>query len=60
VVEHRGVHYVHVRSGIEQANELFIPLAAVRAVVHHQVHLNLCTEDLIGAAWHLDPAAACV
>jgi hypothetical protein len=58
VIDHRGVHYVHVRSGIEQANELFIPLAAVRAVVHHQVHLNLSPEDLVGAAWHVDPAPA--
>jgi nucleotide-binding universal stress UspA family protein len=56
VFAQRGVHYLNVRGGIEQANELFIPLSAVRAVVHHQVHLNLFPEDLAGAAWHIDPA----
>jgi nucleotide-binding universal stress UspA family protein len=58
VVEGQGVHYVHVRGALQQTNELFIPIAAVRAVVHHQVHLRISVEDLLGEAWHLGPATA--
>ena len=40
VIECRHVHYVHVRGGLEHSNELCVRLAAVRAVVGKQVHLN--------------------
>jgi hypothetical protein len=53
---HRGGYCVHVRGGLEGANELRLPIAAVRAVHGHQVHLNLSVEDLLGQPWHIDPA----
>ncbi len=52
------VHYLHVRGGLEEANELYIPLAAVRAVVGQEVHLNLSAEELAAQAWHEPPGAA--
>jgi hypothetical protein len=55
VLEWRGVRYVHVRGGLEHGNELFIPLAGVRAVGAKQVHLTLSVEALAGHAWHVDP-----
>ena len=55
VLEVRNVHYLHVRGGLERANELFIPLGAVRALIGKQVHLVLSLEQLAGEAWHLDP-----
>jgi hypothetical protein len=58
VVERQGIHYVHVRGALQQTDELFIPIAAVRAVVHHQVHLSLSLADLVGEAWHQSPATA--
>ncbi len=55
VLEVGHVHYLHVRGGLEHANELFIPLGAVRQVVGKHVHLTLSLEQLAGEAWHLDP-----
>jgi nucleotide-binding universal stress UspA family protein len=57
VLRHDGVHYLHVHGGLGQANELFIPLSAVRAVAGKQVHLTLTLEDLAGLAWHLPPGS---
>jgi nucleotide-binding universal stress UspA family protein len=57
VLEHQGRHYVHVRGGLEQANELFLPVGAIHAVVGRQVHLHLSPEDLAGQVWHLAPSA---
>jgi nucleotide-binding universal stress UspA family protein len=59
VLTRSDVYYVHVRGGLGRANELFLPLGAVRAVGGGgQVHLNLSVEDLVGQAWHLEPAAS--
>jgi hypothetical protein len=58
VIQRQDVHYVHVRGALQQTNELLIPVAAVRAVVHHQVHLSLSVEDLLGNAWHLRPTTS--
>lgn len=58
VLERRGVHYLRVRGGLEQARELYLPLDAVRATVGHQVRLNLTPADLVGRAWHEPPGAA--
>lgn len=55
VLEHRGLHYIHVRGGLDAPNDLYIPIEAVRQVVGKQVHLNLSPEDLAGQAWHLPP-----
>jgi nucleotide-binding universal stress UspA family protein len=57
VLEHQGIRYVHVRGGLGQANELFLPVGAIHAVVGRQVHLNLSREDLAGQVWHLAPNA---
>src|SRR5579884_2060783 len=57
VLRHDGVHYLHVHGGLGQANELFIPLSAVRAVAGKQVRLTLTLEDLAGLAWHLPPGS---
>jgi nucleotide-binding universal stress UspA family protein len=53
-----GVHYLHVRGGIEGCNGLYLPLGSVQTVVAKQVHLNLSLEDLAGRTWHLPPAPA--
>ena len=55
---YHGTPYVHLRSGLENADALFLPLAAVRAVGGHQVHLNLTAADLVGETWHVPPWAA--
>jgi nucleotide-binding universal stress UspA family protein len=55
VIETRGAPYLHVRGGLEQARELFLPLGAVRAAEGHQVRLNLTTADLLGQTWHTPP-----
>jgi nucleotide-binding universal stress UspA family protein len=55
VLERDGVHYLHVRGGLERANELFLPIGAIEAVVGKQVHLKLSLEDLAGRAWHQAP-----
>ncbi len=56
VLDREGVHYLYVRGGLEGASELYLPLAAVRAVAGKQVHLSLSVEDLVGQAWHRPPA----
>ena len=56
VIERRGLHYLHVRDGIEHANDLYLPIDAVRAVAGRQVHLSLSREQLAGRAWHTPPA----
>ncbi len=56
VIAQQGVHIVHVRGGLEHANELFLPMGAVQVIVGKQVHLNLSMEALAGQAWH-QPAA---
>ena len=56
VLDHQGAHYVHVRGGLENANQLFLPVAAVRGVVGKEVHLNLSLQELAGQAWHLPPS----
>ena len=56
VLVHRGGYCLHVRGGLEGANELCLPMTAVGAVRGHQVHLNLSVEDLLGQPWHLDRA----
>jgi hypothetical protein len=53
-----GLHHVHVRGGLQNVNELFLPLDAVRFVGSQQVHLQLAVEDLLGQAWHLPLDAA--
>lgn len=58
VLERRGIHYLRVRGGLEQARELFLPLDAVRLATGHQVRLNLTPADLVGPAWHQPPWAA--
>ena len=55
VLERNGLHFVHVRGGLDAPNELYLPIAAVRAVVGKQVHLDLSAEDLAGRAWHMPP-----
>jgi hypothetical protein len=55
VIESRGTPYLHVRGGLEQARELFLPLGAVRAAAGHQVRLNLTPADLLGHTWHTPP-----
>ena len=55
VIETRGAPYLHVRGGLEQARELFLPLGAVRAAEGHQVRLNLTPADLLGQTWHTPP-----
>ena len=55
MIDREGVRYIHVRGGLQHANELFIPMTAVRMVVGKQVHLNLSREELSGRAWHLPP-----
>jgi nucleotide-binding universal stress UspA family protein len=57
VLERGAVHYLHLRGGVGQANELFIPVGAIQAVVGKQVHLRLSPEDLAGQAWHQAPSA---
>ena len=57
VLDRNGAYYLYVRGGVENANELWLPLAAVRAVVGQQVHLNLSNEDLAGEAWRVPPSA---
>jgi hypothetical protein len=51
-----GQEYLHVRGGLENVRELFLPMSAVRTIVAGQVHLNLSTEDLVGQTWHTPPA----
>ena len=48
-----GAPYVHVRSGLPDVGELFLPLAEVRLVGCQQVHLQVAREDLLGQAWRL-------
>lgn len=55
VLERHGLHYLHVRGGLDAPNDLYLPIAAVRTVAGKQVHLSLSTEDLAGRAWHLPP-----
>ncbi|HZR99873.1 MAG TPA: hypothetical protein VFE37_14270 [Chloroflexota bacterium] len=55
VIAHAGVRYIHVRGGLQHANELFIPMTAVRLVIGKQVHLSLSPEQLVGRAWHIPP-----
>lgn len=50
-----GLHYVHVRGGLANVDELFLPLSAIRFVGGRQVHLQLAVEDLLGETWHLPP-----
>jgi hypothetical protein len=56
VVERRGLHYLQIGGGLQGANQLYLPIGAVRAVVGRQVHLSLSLEDLIGRPWHEPPA----
>ncbi|HLH24061.1 MAG TPA: hypothetical protein VK066_16185 [Chloroflexota bacterium] len=56
VLERHGLHYVQVGGGLQNANQLYLPIDAVRSVVGRQVHLNLSREQLNGRAWHLPPA----
>jgi hypothetical protein len=51
-----GGEYLHVRGGLENVRELFLPMSAVRTVMGGQVHLNLSAEDLVGQTWHTPPA----
>jgi nucleotide-binding universal stress UspA family protein len=55
VLERGAVHYLHLRGGFGRANELFLPVGAIQAVVGKQVHLKLSVEDLAGQAWHQAP-----
>jgi hypothetical protein len=57
MIDREGVRYIHVRGGLQHANELFIPMSAVRMVVGKQVHLSLSREELAGRAWHVPPPA---
>ncbi len=57
VLERHGLHYVHVGGGLEDANQLYLPIDAVRSVVGRQVHLCLSLEQLAGRAWHLRPSS---
>ena len=47
-----GRHYVRVRGGLDDVKELLLPLAEVRTVGSHQVHLQLAVDDLSDQAWH--------
>jgi len=47
-----GRPYLRVRGGLEDVKELLLPLAEVRTVGSHQVHLQLAVEDLSDQAWH--------
>jgi hypothetical protein len=47
-----GRHYLRVRGGLEDVRELLLPLAEVRTVGSHQVHLQLAVEDLSDQTWH--------
>jgi nucleotide-binding universal stress UspA family protein len=55
VLERGAVHYLHLRGGLGRANELFLPIGTIQAVVGKQVHLKLSLEDLAGQAWHQAP-----
>lgn len=56
VLDRHGAYYLHVRGGVQGANELWLPLATVRAVAGEEVHLNLSMEDLAGEAWRVPPS----
>ena len=55
VLECNGLHYLQVGGGLQNANRLYLPIGAVRALAGRQVHLSLSLEDLTGRAWHLPP-----
>lgn len=55
VIERRGAPYLHVRGGLEQARDLFLPLGAVRTAANHQVRLNVTLADLLGQARRTPP-----
>jgi hypothetical protein len=55
VLERQGLHYVQVGGGLQGANQLYLPIDAVFAVLGRQVHLNLSLGDLNGRAWHVPP-----
>jgi hypothetical protein len=55
VLERGGLHYVQVGGGLQGANQLYLPIEAVRAVRGREVHLNLSVEQLNGRGWHLPP-----
>ena len=50
VIESHSVPYLRVRGGLEQARELCLPLAAVRAAENHQIRLNLNLAEVVGRA----------
>jgi hypothetical protein len=56
VLERHGLHYIKVSGGIQGANQLYLPIEAVRALVGREVHLNLSLEQLAGRAWHEPPS----
>jgi hypothetical protein len=55
VLERGGLHFVQVGGGLQEANQLYLPIDAVRLVVGREVHLNLSPEQLTGRAWHEPP-----
>ena len=55
VLERRGLHYVQVGGGLQDANQLYLPIDDVLAVRGRQVHLSLSREQLSGQAWHQPP-----
>ena len=50
-----GLNYLHLRGGLENVNELFLPLAEVRLVGNRQVHLQLAVDELLSRAWQRPP-----
>ncbi|HLH21726.1 MAG TPA: universal stress protein [Chloroflexota bacterium] len=58
VIDSRDAPYLHVRGGLEQAGELFLPLKAVRAAGGHQVRLSLSPADLLRRRWPAPRPAA--
>jgi hypothetical protein len=55
-----GRNYLQVRGGLENVNELFLPLAEVRQVGSRQVHLQLAVEELLGQVWQRPPGEVAV
>ena len=52
VIAQQGVPILHVRGGLQHANEWFLPMGAVQAIGGKQVHLSLSAEALAGQVWH--------
>jgi hypothetical protein len=55
MLEHGGVHYLHVVGGLDHGENLYLPLGAVATVLGRQIHLTLGLDDLFGRAWNQPP-----